>query len=166
MLPKRYVSVRSAVPGWIGLLFCMLILLASGQARAGRPLPHTPLQVPPLTKNQAPPKATHPYPGTPVVSSVKPDFGPRHGWARVEITGERFEKGLNVLIGGKEAHSVAVNPHGQILLRFTAINIGVCRTVDDHGGVDPMYKGIDLCRICHVEFGEVDTVDFVKGRRP
>ena len=106
MSSQRYVMVRTAVRRYFSLSFCMLLLLASGQARAGRPLPFTPMEVPPLTKNQAPPKATHPYPGAPVVKSVEPDFGPRHGWALFELTGSGFKQGLKVIIGGKEALDV------------------------------------------------------------
>ena len=117
MLRERYVMVRTAARRFFILVFCILILLASGPARAGRPLPHTPLQIPPPTKNEAPPEATHPYPGAPVVKSVKPDFGPRHGSALVELTGSGFEKGLKVIIGGKEAGNVEFVSNSRIRAR-------------------------------------------------
>ncbi len=90
------------------LLFCLILVLASVPARAGRPIPFTPLTVPPLTKNEAPSRATKSYPGAPVVNSITPDYGPRHGWTLIELRGKNFKKGLKVLVGGKKAFGVKV----------------------------------------------------------
>jgi hypothetical protein len=91
---------------WACLFCCTLIMLTSTRAWAARPIPYSPLNLPKLTKGEAPSEATEAYPDAPVVSSVNPDYGPRHGWTLVELKGKNFKKGLEVLVGGKEAFDV------------------------------------------------------------
>lgn len=106
MTQPRRVANRFAVSFGSLLLLCLHLAGASGQAWAGRPPPFTPMTVPALTTGEAPKKGTDTYPGAPVVTSVDPDYGPRHGWTLVELEGKNFQKGLQILIGGREAFDI------------------------------------------------------------
>lgn len=77
--------------------------MVSDLAQAGRPLKLTPMSLPPLEKNEREARATASYPGAPVVKTVEPNFGLRHGWKQIEVFGSNFNKGLKLYIGGKEA---------------------------------------------------------------
>ena len=67
-----------------------------------------PVAVPDLEKMRRMPRQARSYPGAPTVSSVSPDFGMRHGWTPIEISGSGFEKGCEVLVGGLPAMEVEV----------------------------------------------------------
>ena len=108
MTPWKHIAQTTVMRLSACMLFCSILALAPDRAWAGRPIPFSPLTIPPLTKNAAPAKATKAYPGAPVVNSIKPDYGPRHGWTLVELRGKNFKKGLKVLIGGNKAFGVKV----------------------------------------------------------
>lgn len=94
MSPRRYA---------LCLFCCSVLVLASARAWAARPIPLSPISLPPLTTGAAPSRPTQTYPGAPVVTSVTPDKGPRHGWTRIEIEGRNFRKDFQVIVGGRDA---------------------------------------------------------------
>ncbi len=108
---------RTSVKVCTFFFFLFLGILLSIPARAARPIPYENLKLPALTKQKSPTKAAMSYSGAPVVNSVTPDYGPRHGWTRVDIRGKNFRKGLKVLVGGKEATRVKVVSSTRILAR-------------------------------------------------
>lgn len=88
----------------VAFVLAVIVLVAQADAGfAGRTPKFTPMKLPKFTKNERPSKPAPSYPGAPHVQSIEPAFGPRHGWTQIEVKGSGFQKGCQLLLGGKEA---------------------------------------------------------------